>query len=110
MTFETPGDTQVKLNYKRPNSTKGRRNTIFGTLLAPSYLPEDFDSQVKQLELKVEKGGFSKFVITTLLELYNQGADHYDKMDQAQYADDYRTRIQELLIKPEIIQVCAAGE
>jgi len=49
-------------------------------------------------------------VITTLLELYNQGADHYDKMDQAQYADDYRTRIQELLVKPEIMQVLAEGE
>ncbi len=40
-----------------------------------------------------------------MLELYNQGADHYDKVNQKEYGDIYRTRIQELISRPEIVQV-----
>ena len=41
-------------------------------------MPGDFDSKINNLEKKVEKGEFTKYMITTLLELYNQGANHYD--------------------------------
>ena len=44
-------------------------------------------------------------MITTLLELYNQGANHYDKVNQKEYGDVYRSRIQELIARPEVMQV-----
>ena len=44
-------------------------------------------------------------MITTLLELYNQGADHYDKVNQREYGDVYRSRIQELIARPEVMQI-----
>ena len=46
-------------------------------------------------------------MVTRLLEMYNQGADHYDKVNQKEYGDVYRQRIQELILKPEIMKVLA---
>lgn len=49
-------------------------------------------------------------MITALLELYNEGVDHYDKSDQVPYADNYRTKIQDLLNRPDLMSVYATVE
>ena len=83
---------------------------IFGTLLAESKLPDNFDRQISSLEAKVEKQDYTKFMVTRLLEMYNQGANHYDKMNQVEYGDVYRQRIMELMQKPDVMKVLQEKE
>ena len=59
--------------------------------------------------MKIEKGNFTKYMVQTLLELYNEGANHYDKVNQREYGDIYRARIQEVISRPEIMQVYTAS-
>ena len=66
------GPSEIKLKYKeRPHTNREKKQTIFGSLLAESHLPDDFDQSINNLEKKVEKGDYTKYMITTLLELYN---------------------------------------
>ena len=72
MAFAIQPPDEIKLDYKKPpNTTRQKRDTIFGTLLAESTLPENFDRVISSLETKVEKQDFTKYMITKLLEMYN---------------------------------------
>ena len=109
----TPAPVIKKTNYERSqtgsSNNSSRRSKRKTTSLKAKTLPSDFADKVLNLELKIDQGNFNMEDINALLLLYSQAVEFYDGMNDEKYVV-YESRIQNMLIKPEIASVmCAAS-
>lgn len=86
-----------------PSDSAGRRKTF---TLKSKQLPPDFANQVLNLELQIDHGDFTMGTINDLMLLYSQAVEYYNGMNDEKYTY-FESRIQNLLVRPEVLQVMA---
>ena len=79
---EEKSNRRVSFVIEEKAQTQNRRKTIFGSLFEKPTLPKDFHLAVANLEQQINEGEVSQLVVHSLLEQYNKGAEHYDKVKQ----------------------------
>lgn len=72
-------------------------------------LPPTFAQKMLDYEMEIESGQFDADTVNELFELYGQAVEFYNiKNDKrSQY---YETKIQNMLVKPEIMMAMAKGK
>ena len=71
-------------------------------------LPKNFAEMVLDLELLVDSGNFDINTINKLMQLYSQAVEYYSGMNDVRYVY-YTERIQNMLVRPEILRLMKDG-
>ncbi len=71
-------------------------------------LPAKFADEVMNLESEIACGKFNLDTVNQLLLLYSQGVEYYNSLTDEKY-QFYEKKIQELLVRPEILLVMSQG-
>lgn len=100
-----PSDSRMNLQQKpiadvKPAVPRDRKNFT----VKSKQLPKDFASQVLNLELSIDHGDFTMDTVNELIVLYSKAIEYYNGMQDEKYAY-FESRIQNLLIRPEVLQV-----
>ena len=72
-------------------------------------LPKNFAELVLDLELLVDSGNFDIDTINKLMQLYSQAVEYYSGMNDVRYVY-YTERIQNMLVRPEILRLMKEGK
>ena len=72
-------------------------------------LPKDFAQQVLDLELLIDSGNFDLDTVDKLMKLYSNAVEYYSGMNDIRYVQ-YTERIQNMLVKPEILKLMKDGK
>ena len=67
-------------------------------------LPANFAENVLEYELSIDQGKFTIDTINELLLLYSQAVEYYNCINDDKY-NVYQERIQNMLVRPEILSV-----
>ena len=68
-------------------------------------LPKGFKNKIIEYEFQLEKGQVTKDSVMQLIEMYTQAASHYDTTGEKSQAEIYRSKIQLLFMKPQILMM-----
>eukprot|EP00347_Sterkiella_histriomuscorum_P014601 403360260 len=75
-------------------------------------LPSDFAEKVLELEMQLEQSHFQEIsieVVEQLLYLYSQAVEYYNGLNNEKY-QQYADRIQNTLVRPEVIKIMAQSK
>lgn len=72
-------------------------------------LPKNFAEQVLNLELLLDSGNFDINTINELMQLYTNAVEYYSGMNDVRYIH-FTERIQNMLIRPEILKLMKEGK
>lgn len=111
----------AEMQKQHAQAKKGLFNRMFGKLSKNEQklrkklssevvkLPKNFAELVLDLELLVDSGNFDIDTVNDLMQLYSQAVEYYSGMNDARYIQ-YTERIQNMLVRPEILQLMKDGK
>ena len=82
---------------REPVETRKKNFTV-----KSKQLPKDFANLVLNLELSIDHGDFTMDTVNELILLYSKAIEYYNGLQDEKYAY-FESRIQNLLIRPEIL-------
>lgn len=72
-------------------------------------LPKNFAELVLDLELLIDSGNFDIETVNKLMQLYSQAVEYYSGINDVRYVY-YTERIQNMLVRPEILRLMKDGK
>lgn len=72
-------------------------------------LPPTFAQKMLDYEMEIESGQFNGETVNELFELYGDAVEFYNIKNDKRFMY-YETKIQNMLVKPEIMMAMAAGK